>query len=146
MPRITVLPPVECCRGTNPSHAARSRPFANAAALRRDQSHVVSLRDQNPPEVVRAAAGLHPHETGRQVRQRPNQLRARALSPNDNPAARIKADEVKAALADVNAVDRAWGSRSADIAEEAAVTQDLSRQASVWVRVRRFDGRAGPTP
>jgi hypothetical protein len=63
--------------------------------LRRNQSHVVSLRDQNPPEVVRAAAGFHPHETGRQVRQRSNQLGARALSPNDNPAARIKADEMK---------------------------------------------------
>jgi hypothetical protein len=71
--------------------------------LRRDQSHVVSLRDQNPPEVVRAAAGLHSHETGRQIRQRPNQLRARARSPNDNPATRIKADEVKGVLADVNA-------------------------------------------
>jgi hypothetical protein len=49
------------------------------------------------------AAGLHPHETRRQIRQRPNQLRARALSPNNNPASRIKADEVKGVLADVNA-------------------------------------------
>jgi hypothetical protein len=71
--------------------------------LGRNQPHVVSLRDQHPPEVVRAAAGLHSHETGRQIRQRPNQLRARALSPNDNPASGIKADEVKAVLADVNA-------------------------------------------
>jgi hypothetical protein len=30
-------------------------------------------------------------------------VRARALAPSDNPAARIKADEVKAVLADVNA-------------------------------------------
>jgi hypothetical protein len=29
-------------------------------------------------------------------------LRARALSPNDDPAARIKADEVKAVPADVD--------------------------------------------
>jgi hypothetical protein len=71
--------------------------------LRRDQSHVVSLRGQNPSEVVRATAGFHPHETGRKVRQRSNQLRPRALSPNDNPAARIKPDEVNAVLADVNA-------------------------------------------
>jgi hypothetical protein len=56
--------------------------------------------------VVRAAAGIHSHRTGRQIRQRPNQLRAGTLSPNDNPAARIKANEVKAVLADVNA-DRA---------------------------------------
>jgi hypothetical protein len=35
--------------------------------LRRNQPHVVSLRDQNPSEVVRAAAGLHPHETGRHI-------------------------------------------------------------------------------
>ena len=60
--------------------------------LRRDQSHVVSLRGENPSEVVRATAGLHPHETGRKVRQRSNQLRARTLSPNDNPTAPIKAD------------------------------------------------------
>jgi hypothetical protein len=63
----------------------------------------VSLRHQNPPEVVRTTAGLHPHETGRQIRQRPNQLRARALSPKDNRAAGIKADEVETVLADVNA-------------------------------------------
>jgi hypothetical protein len=63
----------------------------------------VSLRDQNPSEVMRAAARFHPHETRRQIRQRPNQLRARALSPSDDPAARIKANEVKAVLADVNA-------------------------------------------
>jgi hypothetical protein len=53
--------------------------------------------------VVRATAGLHPREAGCQVRQRPNQLRARALSTSDNLAARIKADEVNAVLADVNA-------------------------------------------
>jgi hypothetical protein len=68
----------------------------------------VSLRDQNPPEVVRAAAGFHPHETGWQVRQRPNQLRARALLPTDNRAALIKADEMKAVLADVKC--RSWKS------------------------------------
>jgi hypothetical protein len=38
-----------------------------------------------------------------QVHQRPNQLRARAPSPDDNPVARIKADEVQAVLAHVNA-------------------------------------------
>jgi hypothetical protein len=64
---------------------------------------------------MRAAAGLHSHETGRQIRQRPNQLRARARSPNDNPAARINADEVKAGLADVNADRRNLRSNSGGV-------------------------------
>jgi hypothetical protein len=52
---------------------------------------------------LNARRGCEQYQTGRQIRQRPNQLRARALSPNDNPASGIKADDVKAVLADVNA-------------------------------------------
>src|SRR5258705_9145309 len=33
MPSSFALPPVECCRGTSPSHAAKSRPLRNAAPL-----------------------------------------------------------------------------------------------------------------
>src|SRR5580698_5141741 len=33
MPSSLVLPPVECCRGTNPNQAARSRPFSEADAV-----------------------------------------------------------------------------------------------------------------
>jgi hypothetical protein len=33
IPRSLVLPPVGCCRGVNPSQAARSRPLAKAGAV-----------------------------------------------------------------------------------------------------------------
>jgi hypothetical protein len=48
IPSNSGLPPVECCRGTNPSYAAHSRPFLNVVASPPAATKAVAVKGPTP--------------------------------------------------------------------------------------------------
>src|SRR5262249_19895056 len=48
IPSNSGLPPVECCRGTTPSHAANSRPFLNVVASPTAPTKAVAVKGPTP--------------------------------------------------------------------------------------------------
>ncbi len=74
--------------------------------FRRHQPHRTTLRLEEPPEVMRAAAGLHRHYASRRPARELDELRPRHAPPQDHSAAAIQRRDAAAVLPQSNPDDR----------------------------------------
>src|SRR5208337_468816 len=65
----------------------------------------MAKRDQPAAQMMRANAGLHADQAGRQISEAVLKLAARKLGPQDDDAALVEANQVKDILADIDADD-----------------------------------------
>jgi hypothetical protein len=63
----------------------------------------VAKYNQPLPEMMSPAAGLHPDQARREIRELPHQLRAGAPPPKHDLTAHTQTDNVERAFADVDA-------------------------------------------
>ena len=74
--------------------------------FRRHQPHLVALRLEEPPEVMRAATRLHRHHAGRQPAHELGELRPRHAPPQNHGAAAVQRRHAAAVLPQINPDDR----------------------------------------
>ena len=70
--------------------------------FRRHQPHLVTLRPEDPPQMMRSATGLHPHHARRQAAQELDELAPRQATAQHHRARGVQPREAAAVLAEVD--------------------------------------------
>jgi hypothetical protein len=98
------LRPPDCLRNRfSINLVALVRLYIRLSIRRRHPPYLMTLLSQSPPEKVRPSAGFHANQFDLEVRSEEPQLLARKLLAHHNLAARVKPNQMKDCLAQINA-------------------------------------------